>query len=104
MRAGGAAFKKQARDDNFKDLLLDQGDGGAAALSLFAEGATLRVELKTMTPNFQRFEVRLDGAGWKPSEENFVWNLHRGRNRMEARSVNKFGVRGPVSIAELEVL
>ena len=76
---------------------------GQAALSLFAEDGKIRVALKTLTPNFKRYEVQIDGGGWKPSDETFIWNIHDGQNRLEARTLNKFGVSGPVSAAEFQV-
>jgi hypothetical protein len=47
--------------------------------------------------------VRRDGGMWKVSQESFLWNLHSGRNRLESRTLNKFGVFGPLSTVELEV-
>jgi len=76
---------------------------GQAALSLRTERGGVRVALKTLTPNFKRYEARLDRGGWNVSEDNFVWEVHPGRNRLEARTVNQFGVTGPVSNAEIEV-
>lgn len=76
---------------------------GQAALNLFAEEGTIRVKLQTLTPNFECFETRIDGAEWKKADETFVWKVHSGRNRLEARSLNKFGVFGPISLAEIAV-
>lgn len=76
---------------------------GQAALSLRAEGGDVRVALRTLTPNFKRYEVRLDRGGWNVAEEKFVWEIHPGVNRLEARTVNQFGVTGPVSMSEIEV-
>ena len=76
---------------------------GQAALSLVVEGGKVRVALKTLTPNFKRFEVRFDGTEWRASDDMFVWNLREGRNRIEARTMNHFGVQGPVSSAVLDV-
>ena len=76
---------------------------GQAALSFFAEGERVRVAMKTMTPNFKRYEVRIDGSDWNASGDTFFWNVHDGQNRVEARTVNKFGVTGPASSAVLEV-
>ena len=73
-----------------------------AALSLRTEDRELHVALKTMTPNFKQFEVQRDGAGWKPSGEQFVWPVHVGSNRLEVRTINRFGVTGPVSTAVIE--
>ncbi len=76
---------------------------GQAALSLRPESGGIHVALKTLTPNFKRYEVRLDRGGWNASEENFVWEVHPGLNRLEARTLNQFGVKGPVSTVEIQV-
>lgn len=76
---------------------------GQAALHLRAEGGNIRVALQTFTPNFLRYEIRLDRGWWSETAEGFVWDLNPGRNRLEARTVNLFGVKGPVSIAEINV-
>lgn len=75
---------------------------GQAALSLSPEGERIRVELKTLTPNFETYRIRLDGGAWERSGESFLWTIHPGANRLEARSVNRFGVEGPISTAEIE--
>ncbi len=76
---------------------------GQAALSLRTEDGKLRVALKTLTPNFKRYEVQIDRGEWKSSGEQFNWPVHPGSNRLKARTVNWFGVVGPVSTAEVEV-
>jgi hypothetical protein len=76
---------------------------GQAALGLRAEREQIHVSLKTLTPNFQRYEIRIDGSEWKPAPDAFVWSVQPGRNRLEARTVNQFGVIGPISTAELEL-
>ena len=76
---------------------------GQAALSLFVEDGNIKVALKTLTPNFKRYEVRIDDGAWMPSEDTFIWNIHDRQNRVEARTLNKFGVMGPVSTAVLEM-
>lgn len=76
---------------------------GQAALSLTVERGKLMVSLKTLTPNFQRFEVRQDGGDWKARADVFEWNVHDGENRLDARTVNGFGVIGPVSTIALAV-
>jgi len=73
-----------------------------AALSLVAEQDHLRVALRTLTPNFQTYQVRSGGGPWKASEESFPWTLHPGVNRLEVRAVNQFGVEGPLSTVEVE--
>jgi hypothetical protein len=35
--------------------------------------------------------------------ENIPWPVHPGSNRLAARTVNQFGVIGPVSTAEVDV-
>jgi hypothetical protein len=54
-----------------------------------------------LTPNFKRFEVQIDGREWKESEPGLEWTLHPGGNRLAARTVNQFGVSGPVSTADV---
>jgi hypothetical protein len=76
---------------------------GQASLSVKAEAGKIRIALKTLTPNFKEYEIRIDDAGWKLSAEDFVWNIHPGLNRLEARTINQFGVFGPPSLAELEI-
>jgi hypothetical protein len=72
-----------------------------AAVEVRADGDKLRVELKTMTPNFKTFEVRLDGGDWKESGEIVEWKPDAGPNELRARTVNAFGVKGPVSRLEV---
>ena len=76
---------------------------GQAALHLEAKAGALHVTLKTLTPNFARYELRIDRGGWNVTGEKFEWDVHPGHNRLEARTVNQFGVKGPVSSAEIEV-
>ena len=61
------------------------------------------VTLRTLTPNFKTYLFRIDGGEWKAGAERVEWKTHAGANRLEARSVNQFGVEGPVSTAEVEV-
>ncbi len=72
-----------------------------ASLQLRPTGDHLHVTIRTMTPNFKTMRVRLDNGDWKSSPDSFDWTLREGTNRLEARSVNQFGVEGPVSIAEV---
>jgi hypothetical protein len=76
---------------------------GQAALSLRAADGKLLVALMTLTPNFKRYEIQIDRGGWKSSGEQFNWLVHSGSNRLEARTVNRFGIYGPISTAEVEV-
>jgi hypothetical protein len=74
-----------------------------AALTFHTAGGNLAVSMKTLTPNFNRFEVQMDDGRWMPSQESFDWTIHPGLNRLAARTINRFGVKGPISSAELEV-
>lgn len=72
---------------------------GQASLRLDPAEGGLRASLQTLTPNLDRFEVRLDGSGWRPVGAQFEWAIHAGRNELEVRAVNRFGVPGAVSRA-----
>jgi len=74
-----------------------------AAMALVPDDDALKVTLGTMTPNFKEFRVRIDGGQWRPSEATFAWPLRAGKNRLEAVSVNRFGVEGPVSSVVINV-
>jgi len=76
---------------------------GQSALGFEVDGGQLMVTLKTLTPNFKRFEVRLDGGDWLPSALQFPWKIQPGANRLEARTLNAFDVPGPTSLAEVIV-
>ena len=60
------------------------------------------MRLQTLTPNFSAYEARLDGGPWSPAGETYAWNLKPGVNRIELRTVNRFGVAGPASTVEVE--
>ncbi len=67
-----------------------------AYIHLYDNGnSSLKVQLETHTPNFERFEVSVDNGDWQASEPALFWELHKGQNHLKARSVNKFGVIGP---------
>jgi hypothetical protein len=90
--------------DNPKNLAADAYFPiGQAAITLAPMGDYLQAELKTLTPNFKTFLVRTDGGEWKPSAATFAWRTHPEKNRLEAKTVNLFGVEGPVSTAEVEI-
>jgi hypothetical protein len=75
-----------------------------AALSLTAQSDHVGVTLGTLTPNFKEFRVRLDGKDWTAvAGTTYAWKLHNGSNLLEAVSVNKFGVPGPVSTVVIEL-
>ena len=76
---------------------------GQAAMTLVADGDRIRVNLRTMTPNFKKFQVRMDEGQWRTSGDSIGWPVHAGSNRIEARTVNQFGVTGPISTVKVEV-
>lgn len=76
---------------------------GQAALSLRAADGEIQVALQTLTPNFQRYEVRINGGDWRTCGESLRWNIHPRLNRLEVRTVNQFDVKGPLSTAEVEL-
>jgi hypothetical protein len=76
---------------------------GQSDLSLVAREGRIIVEVRTLTPNFRRFEARQGGGEWRLSEDRFTWDVQRGTHRLEVRTVNAFGVTGPVSLAEVFV-
>jgi hypothetical protein len=59
-----------------------------------AGGGDLKVQLETVTPNFETFQVSVDKEDWMNMPAVFDWPLHDGQNFLQARSVNKFGVAG----------
>ena len=75
---------------------------GQAALSLVPDGNALRVTIKTFTPNFKTYLARIDAGEWKPVPDQFNWKPHPGANRLQVKTLNQFGVEGPISTAELE--
>lgn len=63
-----------------------------ACIHLYGQGENvLKVQLETVTPNFEAFEIALDSGEWRSSESVFTWQLHPGQNFLRARSINKFG-------------
>jgi hypothetical protein len=72
-----------------------------AALTLAGNGEGIAVSVKTMTPNLKDIEARMDGGEWGVCGAAFTWKVHTGVNRLEVKTVNRFGVDGPVSMAEV---
>ena len=71
------------------------------AVTLGSEQGKVAVKLRTMTPNFQAFEVRVAGGSWGVTDANLLWTIRPGLNRLEVRTVNRFGVYGPTSTIEV---
>ena len=76
---------------------------GQASVHLSASSGEVHVSLRTLTPNFKGYSVRMNGGPWSPSEQDFVWRMQPGQNRLEAKSINRFGVEGPTSSAAIVV-
>ena len=68
------------------------------------QAGMLHLDFDTQTPNFKRYEVRLDGGAWRSSGSSIDWPLHAGRNLLEARIVNAFEKPGIVSTMEVNYL
>jgi hypothetical protein len=75
---------------------------GQAAPAIAADGDRLKVTFRTMTPNFKEYRVRIDGTAWSPSGDVVLWPLKPGLNRLEAKTVNRFGVEGPLTTIDVE--
>jgi hypothetical protein len=66
------------------------------------EPAGVMVYLKTLTPNFDHFEVRIDEAvEFSHHESHLTWPFKPGLNALSVRAVNAFGVGGPPSRLEI---
>jgi len=76
---------------------------GQAAMTLVADGDQIKVTLQTMSPNFREFQVRFDGGQWRASGDHIDWPVRAGSNRLDARTINQFGVTGPISTVRVDV-
>lgn len=75
-----------------------------AGLNLSVNGNdTLLVHLKTFTPNFKEFEIRIDRGDWQKAQAKFLWKPHSGTNHLEARAWNHFNRAGPIATLELKL-
>ena len=64
---------------------------------------TLEIQLRSATPNFKTYLIRIGAGSWKPlSGDRARWTLQPGENRFEARTQNLAGVEGPVVSAIVE--
>jgi hypothetical protein len=67
-------------------------------------GRALALAFDTVTPNFNWFEVVVDGgAPCQSAAPSFEWRLHEGMNTLVVRAVNHFGVRGAPSVVRLSL-
>lgn len=77
---------------------------GQVALEISASGDTVLLNRRTFTPNFFCFELRMNGKDWQRQKGGtFAWRVLPGRNQLEVRAVNAFGIAGPASVIELQV-
>ena len=67
------------------------------------EPNVLQVDLETVTPNFARYLVQVDGGEWEERTAPFRWSLHAGPNALAVRSVNAFGKEGRLSRAAVDL-
>jgi len=59
------------------------------------DGQVVPLRVATRTPNFARFERRIDGGTWVAQDsDRLEWRPHPGLNSVEIRSVNAMGLRG----------
>jgi hypothetical protein len=62
----------------------------------------LTVYLKTITPNFDRFEVSINGSlEISHRSSRLIWPLRPGVNTLMVRSVNTFGIKGSPSVLHI---
>jgi hypothetical protein len=53
------------------------------------------------TPNFMGYLVSINHADWRVKGSRFRMKLHSGTNIVRARTLNRFGVLGPVSVRRI---
>jgi len=84
-------------EDPFKDpyFPLNQAD-----LKFSAVPVGLKVNVSTNTPNFAKYQYRINKGKWMDGEPG-MWKLKKGKNTLEVRPVNTFGVEGVVSCVVL---
>jgi hypothetical protein len=68
---------------------------------LAADGTSLRLTLKTLTPNFKTYQVRFDNGPWRPCDDVVTWVPQADSSRVEVKTVDQFGVEKPVSTIEV---
>lgn len=66
------------------------------------EAGKFEVEIRSATPNFQAYVVRINGSEAYLCEDGRLrWNLQPGANSLEVRSRNLFGCDGPLVTAHV---
>lgn len=67
-------------------------------------GDEVDLGFRTVTPNFQCFEIAVDGGTpTRSPAPTFRWHLHQGVNTISVRTINQFGVAGTESSIRLSV-
>ncbi|GMV95360.1 MAG: hypothetical protein AMXMBFR82_51380 [Candidatus Hydrogenedentota bacterium] len=62
----------------------------------------VRVQMHSITPNFESYEINVDDTGWRDADAEFVWQLNRSAvNTLEMRTRNVLGVTGIPSRMEV---
>lgn len=62
----------------------------------------VNIKMTAQTPNFDTYEINLNGSGWNESPAEFTWTLFpSGLNRLEMRVRNAFGLQGMPSKIEV---
>jgi len=71
--------------------------------ALFGKRAgELEIEMITFAPNFDGFEINVDGTGWRRSPQRFSWSLRPSAvNTLEMRARNKLGPLGKPSLIKV---
>ena len=64
-------------------------------------GDLIFITMSTFTPSFKTYQVRVDEGEWQDSDFRFNWNMHSGKNRLQMRTVSRFGVAGHPSDIEI---
>jgi hypothetical protein len=61
----------------------------------------LRIQPRSATPNLKDYLCRINGGRWRPIDpgQAIVWPLEEGKNAIEVRTRNMFGVEGPIAMA-----
>jgi hypothetical protein len=99
-----AVFNMKPKTSNVTDFYWTLNQTEIWAQREHSENKKMRLAFRTFTPNFKHFEVIKDGTERIVTDKDrFEWLLHKGENRIEVRSVNKFGVPGIVSWVKLTV-
>ena len=101
---GAAAFRNRMRPvaDNKSELYWTLNQAELHVRGWLEDD--LDLEVATVTPNFQCFEVVIDGGERSRLESSqFRWRIHDGSNTLTIRPVNRFGVVGMESRVALSI-